>query len=541
MTAPKRVDEQSSSSNGAWGWLQPVLDTAKGLPHPSLLLVILAVLVIVAGIAWHQGIDQPTHLHYALAGVLAFLLVGGFLMAWRVMFRAPTAPMLADQKPVETKPKISIRAPKRLPDEELRELYLRKLWDECYTVKTTTFKAATGQEAPEIELSAVFTDLDIIEPSPREPMLKERTDSERREPALKTISGHYKLILTGDPGSGKSTLVDFLALCLAGDWLGDGAVNLKRLFPACTLPRLLPLRVILRDYAARGQPKNQGLWQFIQDELAATSSSHGNLGDCAEVILDSLKADNRAILLLDGVDEVPDAHNRRHQLKEAIEQFACDFPRCRIVVTSRPYAYQKSEDRFVGFAQRELADFTLEQMTAFIDRWYQHVGLKDLRLGSAAAQSYADKLKRELHDRERLQDLGGNPLLMALMAWLHRQGEGGALPEKRQLLYEKSVEHLIDLWQREKPIYDEQGSLRGREYDVFSELGISPDGLRNALNLLAYEAHRDQPELRGTHEIEVKRLVGVLYDAASPAGRARGEQRIVEYVTNRTGLLVERT
>ncbi|MGH8570130.1 MAG: hypothetical protein ACREXU_19520, partial [Gammaproteobacteria bacterium] len=83
--------------------------------------------------------------------------------------------------------------------------------------------------------------------------------------------------------------------------------------------------------------------------------------------------------------------------------------------------------------------------------------------------------------------------------------------------------------------------LRGREYDVFSELGISPDGLRNALNLLAYEAHRDQPELRGTHEIEVKRLVGVLYDAASPAGRARGEQRIVEYVTNRTGLLVERT
>ncbi|MGH8473820.1 MAG: NACHT domain-containing protein, partial [Gammaproteobacteria bacterium] len=228
-------------------------------------------------------------------------------------------------------------------------------------------------------------------------------------------------------------------------------------------------------------------------------------------------------------------------LKEAIEQFARDFPRCRIVVTSRPYAYQKSEDRFVGFAQRELANFTLEQMTAFIDRWYQHVGLKDPRLGSAAAQSYADKLKRELHDRERLQDLGGNPLLMALMAWLHRQGEGGALPEKRQLLYEKSVEHLIDLWQREKPIYDEQGSLRGREYDVFSELGISPDGLRNALNLLAYEAHRDQPKLRGTHEIEVKRLVGVLYDAASPAGRARGEQRIVEYVTNRTGLLVERT
>lgn len=196
MTAPKRVDKRSSSSNAAWGWLQPVLDTAKGLPHPFLLLVILA------GITWHQWIDQPTDLHYTLAGVLAFLSVGGFLMAWRVMFRSPTPPMPAvDEEPAE--PKISVRASKRLPDEELRELYLRKLWDECYIVRTTTFKAATGQEAPEIDLSAVFTDLDIIEPAPQEPVLKERGDSERPEPALKTISNHPKLSLSNEEWDGR--------------------------------------------------------------------------------------------------------------------------------------------------------------------------------------------------------------------------------------------------------------------------------------------------------------------------------------------------
>lgn len=130
---------------------------------------------------------------------------------------------------------------------------------------------------------------------------------------------------------------------------------------------------------------------------------------------------------------------------------------------------------------------------------------------------------------------------MGLMAWLHRQGEAAALPEKRQVLYEKSVEHLIDLWQRDKPLYDEHGNLKGKEYDVFRELGISPDNLRRALNQLAYEAHRDQPELTGTHDIAVARLAGVLFDAARREDQECRPQRIIEYVTNRAGMLVERS
>ncbi|MFQ5614786.1 MAG: NACHT domain-containing protein, partial [Anaerolineae bacterium] len=430
----------------------------------------------------------------------------------------------------------------------LRERYLRELWDDCVTLKTTTFKAATGQEAPELELSAVFTDLDVLEVDLRDLDDKAAQSGgragheERRQPALAVLSNHPKLVLLGDPGSGKSTLVDFVTLCLAGDWLRFSDVNLKRLGSAWTLPRLLPLRVILRDYAARGQPNGRSLWQFVQDELAATQTSGGeNLAACAGVIEEALRQPDGAILLLDGVDEVPDAHNRRFQLKEAIEQFARDFPHCRVLVTSRPYAYQKGKERFTGFEQRTLADFNLEQMQAFIEKWYAHVGEKDQRLGPDKATAYAEKLQREVKNRPRLQDLAANPLLMALMAWLHRQGEGGALPEKRQLLYEKSVEHLLDLWQREKPLYDEQGRLKGQEYDVFTELGIPPDKLRQALNLLAFEAHRDQPDLVGTHDIAAERLVGVLYQEASDEGKAKGPQRIIEYVTNRAGLLIERS
>lgn len=442
---PKNAKQRSSKPpHSSWSWLKPVIEAAKPLPLPLLFVILLVILVIVAGVVW-SALPESL-LRNILVSLIAFLVVGGFgVMVWLERRKLPISPSqpervlprekLTQQEQLQTsfenKPKLQ-----RLSPEALRDLYLRKIWDECFTLKTTTFKAATGQEAPELELSAIFTDLDIVGTGTEETHRK-ALQGERRQPVLAAVSSHSKLVLLGDPGSGKSTLVDFLSLCLAGDELRDSSINLKRLGSAWTLPRLLPVRIILRDYAARGLPQAKDLWQFVQDELAAVPIAEGgSLVACAEIIYQALQENSGAILLLDGVDEVPDAHDRRHQLKEAIEQFARNFPRCRILATSRPYAYQKSEEHFVGFEQRELADFSLEQMMAFIERWYRHVGVKDRRLGPEKAADYAEKLKREVQNRERLQDLAANPLLMALMAWLHRQGEGGALPEKRQLLYD---------------------------------------------------------------------------------------------------------
>ncbi len=346
------------------------------------------------------------------------------------------------------------------------------MWDACCNLKLTSIdiKTASGRgEAAELALNAVFTDLDVIEALSHEEMtvgrkrrrqelLKgergERNDdllqellgselgerSVNRLPAMAALTKYPRLVLLGDPGSGKSTLVNFVAFCLAGEELHSSEANCKRLGEASKLPSLLPVRVILRDYAARGLPGDKGLWQFIQDELKATPNSAGeSLAPCIPAVEAALRAKNGALLLLDGVDEVPEAQNCRVRLKEKVEQFGRDFPQCRIVVTSRPYAYQDVEARLTGFDVRTLADFSPEQVQTFIGRWYEHVGQRDRSLGPDNAERYAEQLQAAVEQNPRLADLAPRPLLLTLMASLHRWREGGSLPERRQELYEASV------------------------------------------------------------------------------------------------------
>ena len=350
----------------------------------------------------------------------------------------------------------------------LRARYLREVWDACCHLKLTTIhiKAATGsREAAELALDAVFTELDVWELPPRDELAlakDRRADKARggrgedRLPALAALSTFPRLVLLGDPGSGKSTLINFVALCLAGEGLDSAAANLARLGEAWRLPALLPVRVILRDYAARGLPADKGLWQFIQDELRATANSAGEtLAACIPAVEASLNAKDAAagrgaLLLLDGVDEVPEAARCRVRLKEKVEQFSRDFARCRIAVTSRPYAYRDPDTWLSGFEVRTLAGFSPEQIQTFVGRWYDHIGKRDRALGSANANRYARQLQAAVAQNPRLAELAPRPLLLTLMASLHRWREGGSLPEKRQELYEASIGLLLDLWQRPK-------------------------------------------------------------------------------------------
>ena len=442
----------------------------------------------------------------------------------------------------------------------LRRAYLHRLIQQTRRLPLTGVdpKAAATEGSRELSLSAVYTALltqhipQFIEDEERKLLARLERGRLRNLSALELLNYEPRLALLGDPGSGKSTFVNFAGLCLAGETLGDPEANLVTLTAPLPVEEkrqqdkkpqpqpwdhgaLLPVRIVLRDLAARGLPEpgqpagGDTLWAFIVTELGQT------LKEYAPHLKKELQ-EQGGLILLDGLDEVPDAHQRRVQVKQAVQGFAADFPRCRFLVTSRTYAYQRQDWKLEGFTEAVLSPFTPAQIARFVETWYAHIAVART-MDAKDAQGRASLLKTAIERSTRLAELATRPLLLTLMASLHAW-HGGSLPEKREELYAAAVDLLLDQWESPKVVRDAAGQPLIRQPSLAEWLKVDRAVVRAELNRLAFEAHRDQPQLVGTADVAQDRLVDALLEVANNPDVK--PNRLVEYIRDRAGLLAAR-
>ncbi len=381
-------------------------------------------------------------------------------------------------------------------------------------------------------------------------------DEHRARPlsALAVLDAEPRLVLMAGPGGGKSTFVNVVAMSLAGELLGLQQPNLATL--VAPLPAdddqpdrgkdrppepqpwrhgpLLPVLVLLRDLASQlpppGTPVDAAtVWGFIARRLQQAA-----LVDYAPHLHEQLLQQG-GLVLFDGLDEVPDANDRRVQIKQAVQAFAATFGRCRLLVTSRTYAYQKQSWKLDGFAEVQLRPFDDAQIGCFVDAWYGHMAAL-ARLTEADARDRAATLKGEVRRNPRLRELAERPLLLTLIAQLQTKG-GGALPQRREALYDAAVTMLLHTWEKLKPRTAPDGTA-WQEPSLSEFLQVGIDQIRRQLNRLAFEAHRDQPALVGSADIPQGRLIEALL-AASPANPDLKVARLQEYLRDRAGILLE--
>jgi len=452
---------------------------------------------------------------------------------------------------------LKARKPKKkddhLPPEDvaLRTSYLNRILKEANILPLQGIdpKSASCDAETCLNLSAVYTAL-LTHSAGAEGKRDTFSPERSRLSALAALNKYQNLALLGDPGGGKSTFVNFVALCMAGKALEREDANLDLL--TSPLPNdkgedqdekqpwehgaLLPVRVILRDFAAGGLPDTDEsatadhLWQFIKKELEKAA-----LGNYADPLYQELQKEG-GILLLDGLDEVPEADSRRVQIKQIVEDFIGSFPRCRVLITSRTYAYQNQEWRIAGLPEVVLAPFTKGQIHRFIDRWYAHAA--EIRgMNREDAQGRAVLLKQAIFNSRHLLELAVRPLLLTLMASLHAW-RGGTLPEDREALYADAVELLLDWWETDKAIRDGSGNITMAQPSLMEWLNTDKRQIRNLLNELACNAHAEQQELRGTADIAQRDLVSGLLDISdNPNVR---QKQLILYLSQRSGLLMPR-
>ena len=351
------------------------------------------------------------------------------------------------------------------------------------------------------------------------------------------IADNQRLVLLGEPGSGKSTALRYLALTLAQAGLDAQLALPERLAGWERLPeqgRLLPVFVPLLPFArllaadASKAGTAAALWEFLADQLEP-----GVRTGLAEAVHAELAA-GRVLLLLDGLDEVAGDDSRRKVVR-AVSQFADEHPTCRIVVSCRVRAYVGEQNRawqLPGWPTATLADWNNAQIQYFIAAWYQAAvaagGLAEAQLSDRVAA-----LQRAIAASPDLQRLAARPLLLTIMALVHLND--GRLPEDRVTLYSRCIDILLGQWE-----------LRGKDFTAYGSLmdaiGL-PDRdvqrLRPLLTRAAFEAHRaSTPDSPGSLSRETLR--SMVMDELEQLGHGdpyRGAQKFLDYTDHRAGLL----
>ncbi|MFJ6611754.1 NACHT domain-containing protein [Streptomyces sp. NPDC091289] len=318
------------------------------------------------------------------------------------------------------------------------------------------------------------------------------------------LADRPRILLRGEAGAGKTTLLWWLASHASARTLEDHLAPLNG---------LVPLVVPLRTLRARG-----GTFP----SPAELSGAAGLVADAApEGWAGRVLASGRALLLVDGLDEVPPED--REQAHTWLAQLLARYPETRCVATVRPLAVEPDWLRSEGFEELRLLPMRTEDIQAFVASWHRAARLSEQEDADRLDELEQD-LSRQFDQNPTLRDLSRTPLLCAVICALHRRRDG-LLPETRWDLYRSALSLLLgDRDDRRRMGEPEGVHLRVEEQaQIFQRIAawLVRDGQSEFTRAQALRLLRDT--LRGMERV-----------------RAQGPpEQILAYLLNRSGLLRE--
>jgi predicted NACHT family NTPase len=238
--------------------------------------------------------------------------------------------------------------------------------------------------------------------------LRERFETSSVRPVFEILQRERRVVVLGDPGSGKTSLLKYLML----RWVQEDAGP-------------LPLWVELKEYVR----DRRGLLKYLEAGLSTFRLGAGEIEKRLE--------NGGAALYLDGLDEIFEGPTRGSVIEE-ISAFSARYGETPIVVTSRLVGYEPERLRNAGFAHATIEDFDDTQVRTFLERW--HIVAEEDPKERVRLQA---QLQRALGDSRAIRDLAGNPLLLTMMAILNRNQD---LPRDRVELYREASRVLLHEW-----------------------------------------------------------------------------------------------
>ncbi|MFJ9640399.1 NACHT domain-containing protein [Streptomyces sp. NPDC101178] len=313
-----------------------------------------------------------------------------------------------------------------------------------------------------------------------------------------------RLLLRGPAGSGKSTLVQWLALNAARQTFGSELADWNR---------CVPFVLRLRAFTA--------LDVLPTPEEFLRAAGVPLCGSAPAGWADRMMRQGRALVLADGVDEVPERLRKRTE--RWLRDLITAYPQAKYVVTTRPSAVPETWLSASGFEPHTLLPMRQEDVRAFIGHWHRAARSE---CGSeeegAELDRYESSLRRAVGTRRDLGLLATNPLMCALLCALNRDRRM-QLPRARKELYDAALDMLLVRRDTEREIVGVEGVDLTREEQMALLQHLAYWLIRNGLA----EARQDE-------------TVGLLTDWLRAMSQVRGTpDQVFAHLLNRSGLLRE--
>ncbi|WP_017297231.1 NACHT domain-containing protein [Nodosilinea nodulosa] len=206
------------------------------------------------------------------------------------------------------------------------------------------------------------------------------------------LEKHQRVSVYGEPGSGKSSYLQSIALrCRAGEALSS----------------YVPIFIEIRHYSASVGVAT--IRTFIDEILAAWGANALQ----AEDILSA----GRALFLFDGLDEAPEA--QRSSIQFMIQEILSDYVDCKFICTSRLGAVFHLR----GVQKVVISPFySKKQIPEFITRWFDYYGTEPSSSNSMLEKLYSPRYKG-------IREIARRPVLLNLLCLTY--DHNGDFPDQR--------------------------------------------------------------------------------------------------------------
>jgi formylglycine-generating enzyme required for sulfatase activity len=242
-----------------------------------------------------------------------------------------------------------------------------------------------------------------------------------------------RLVIVGDPGSGKTTFLNRIAFELCSKAF-DEPRSLP--LPFTGFPILIRIAELEehiakldgRDRAPASKHAPAWLAHFLK-----TRSQEFEWDLNAEFFEEKLREKTTAVLL-DGLDEAPN-RIRREDMARLFENATTLYRQCRFVVTTRPPTHT-GRATLADFNEVRVEELTDDAVETFLGHWSQALFRDD----TASANKHRLELLSALRARFEIRRMARNPMMLTALAVVHWHER--RMPEQRADLYESIVTWL---------------------------------------------------------------------------------------------------